>query len=254
MSIPINYVIRPARNTANIIFQNNLEGSSPLSLWNSLEQVNTGVNITVSSDFSYGGTYSQKHICNKADGEVNSGYRAEVDGSIESSNNVERWIGFSVYIPASYVTDLEAEVIFQYHDYQTGGSGHSPPFSLAIGNGQFYIIILSSPVVNATTGIYAGYHPLGNYTAGQWYNFVFHIRFAYDNTGLVESWVNGQRPISPIIGPNNYNNTTGNYPKFGIYKYRWKESPDFSVVTSRTLYFDNFIIGNQNATYNDVAP
>lgn len=254
MSLPVNTVVRANRTSANLIFTNDMEGGSPLTLWNTLDEVNVGVNITVSTDFSYGGTHSEKHICNLADGEVSSGYRAEVVGAQESTNNVERWVGFSVYIPAGYTNDVEPEVIFQYHDFETGASGHSPPFSVAITNDFFYLTILSSPTVNATTGIFSAFHNLGTWAAGNWYNFVFHIRFAYDNTGLIESWINGRRPISPILGPNNYNNPTGNYPKLGIYKYRWKESPDFSLVNTRTLYFDNFRIGNQNATYNDVAP
>ena len=54
---------------------------------------------------------------------------------------------------------------------------------------------------------------------------------------------NNQRYIRICLckdGANTVNNVRGNYPKFGIYKWAWKNGQGNSDITNRVVYFDNF--------------
>jgi Ca2+-binding RTX toxin-like protein len=73
------------------------------------------------------------------------------------------------------------------------------------------------------------------------------VQWSYKSDGLLQVWRDGQKVLDRA-GPNTYNDLQGNYFKFGIYNHSI-ESP-----TDKTLYFDEVRLGNQNNTYEDVAP
>jgi len=71
----------------------------------------------------------------------------------------------------------------------------------------------------------------------------------------VSVWQNGKL-VQTINGPNTYNDKVGNYFKLGIYKWVWMPEKDkgISTTTEREIFYDDVRIGDESATYNDVAP
>lgn len=94
---------------------------------------------------------------------------------------------------------------------------------------------------------------LGLVTKSRWTDFVFHIKWAHNNTGVVELWRNDKLIYSRYNRANSFNDVLAPYFKIGVYKWEW-EGISRSVSTERTLYIDEVRIGNDKATYNDVFP
>ena len=76
-----------------------------------------------------------------------------------------------------------------------------------------------------------------------------------EEDGFTEIWKDG-RPIASDRGPNAYNDRRGPYLRIGPYKWPWKKSAREapSVVTSRTIYFDEVRIGTAIACLEVVSP
>lgn len=206
--------------------------------------------ITQSKDFARTGTGSMKidlrkvNNVGKADIDVGGSKRAEIKQPTEQ-NNIERWYGVSYYFPAGYKADPSCpEIIFQWH--HNSGTG-SPPLALwSYGN---YLSFNQYNISAKKDGL----TKVADITPGKWMDVVFHIKFSAGSEGLTEVWINGVKKYSKS-GVNNYSGSAGNdYLKTGLYKWGWKNGYR-STVTERTIYIDDIRIGNEKATYNDVAP
>jgi hypothetical protein len=245
-------------NRKNLIFSNDFESSSPLSNFTDLEEAYTS-SITVSDTVAEAGKYSMKVVVNKSDPIVNNGKRAEVTLYADSVVKVERWIGFSIFLPSSYIADPVPEAVQQYHDIPDladGGVWRSPPFALETQNGHWLLVRRWSAATLTTNATSSGQtYDLGAYNTSTWTNWVFHIKFSWGSDGLIELWQNGKL-ILTVNGPNAYNDKLGNYFKLGIYKWGWLPEYDTgtSTTTRREVFYDNLRIGNASATYKDVAP
>lgn len=172
--------------------------------------------------------------------------------------NSERWYSFSVFLPADYQQDPSGEIIAQWHDLPDRDLGESwkfPALCLNTKNGRFGLFRTwdSKQVTlnNATEGQETV--DLGPYQTGKWTDFVFHVKWSSRSDGRFEVWQDGKLVVSRN-GPNYYNDKRGPYLKIGIYKGDWKNHPENSTVTERTLYYDEVRIGDANARYEDVAP
>jgi hypothetical protein len=215
--------------------------------------------ITQSDSTANGGHYSMKMVLNVNDPLVNGGKRAEVSFAPDPVVKVERWIGVSMKLPASYITDPEPESVLQYHDIPDlaqGGTWRSPPFALETVNGKWVLIRRWSATKLSTTATDSEQdYDLGWYDKTVWTNWVFHIKFAWDSTGLIEVWKNGKLVLT-VNGPNAFNDIQGNYLKVGIYKWAW--DPQYfdgkSTCKQREIFIDALRIGNENASYNAVTP
>ena len=102
---------------------------------------------------------------------------------------------------------------------------------------------------NTGTGSNSVYTDIGPVISDQWFDFVIHIKWTTDTTGLLQVWMNGSMVINK---PAVKTATITSYFKLGISKYGW--GTQTSAVTQRVLYFDEVRQGNAIATYNDVAP
>jgi len=96
------------------------------------------------------------------------------------------------------------------------------------------------------------YFDLGN-AIGSWTDWAIHVKFAYTaGDGFLQIWKNGVK-IMDNTDPNCFNDDIGPYLLFGVYKWEWKS--DYVTNTDERLYyFDEFRIGDAEATYEDVAP
>lgn len=187
------------------------------------------------------GSYSTRYELRKTDAMVGYGKRSEAlrYSRSEPVVKVERWYAASYYLPSDYVTDAAPEGVTQWHT-----NIGSPPLSLWTQNGQWRITRFG----NKQTIV-------GNYEKNKWTDFVFHVKWSTGSDGLIEVWKNGVKVLT-FNGATILSGTTyGAYMRTGIYKWPW--NPTSSIVSSttkRVIYVDDVRIGNEYATYNDVAP
>ena len=80
----------------------------------------------------------------------------------------------------------------------------------------------------------------------RWTDVVVHTKFSLEKKGIAQVWVNGKQALDIHGIDLGYNDEIGPYPSWGLYSYRGPEK--------RVIYFDEISIGNENASYADVAP
>jgi hypothetical protein len=244
----------------HLIYENMFVNNSDLRRWQSMETPNNKA-IIISNSVKHKGFPALQVTLNKDDSLVANSKRAEVTLKPEDKVEVERWVGFSVMFPTSFIPDPEPESIQQWHDLpdlDEGGVWRSPPFALYTKNGRLYLDIKwSSQRLTSNATLSGGKtYDLGVYSTGVWTDLVYHIKFSWNNDGLIDFWNNGKK-ILTINGPNAYNDKRGNYFKLGIYKWMWapvNATTSHSNTTKRVVYYSNLRVGNELATYNDVAP
>src|SRR5258706_452584 len=141
-------------------------------------------------------------------------------------------------------TDDDApESVFQWHPDNTVGTAS---MALWTSGGRFSYVTSNDNTGTSATNQYADLGPL---ISNQWVDFVIHIRWAMDTTGLLQVWMNGTQKINRL---NVKTAAITSYFKLGINKFGWLTQP--STVTKRVFYYDEVRIGNASATYNDVVP
>ena len=230
-------------STSNLLFQNTFEATDALSTLY-LEKANTN-SITRSAEQARGGSNSVKFHLNKTDANVSGSKRSEALLEWQESPKFERWIGMSIFLPSSYVTDPAEESVFQWHAINSvdldGASMNNAAIAMYTKNGRWELGMK-----------YGGSVDLGVYDKNVWTDWVIHVKFSAGSDGVFEIWKNGKLMFERN-GRNNYNDLKGNFFKIGIYKYAWPQGYA-STTTSRTLYFDEIKIGNEKSSYLEVAP
>lgn len=241
----------PTAPRSNIIFESLFEkdqdgfNASEGGDWNGVEAA-TKNSILRSSERSRSGRYSAKFTLNKSDADQGGSKRAELtdwSGRMPSPK-AERWYGLSMFLPGSYAKDPCEEIVFQWHGVNSvdldGESMSNPALAMLTRNGKWVLNAWDGPI------------DLGAYDQNVWTDWVLHIKFSPDPDGLIEIWKNGEKVLT-LKGKNTYRDKVGNYFKMGIYKYGWKDGY-VSTTSSRTIYYDEVRVGNEKASFSDVAP
>lgn len=227
-----------AKATANLIWSDNLEGTSYFSTVPSV-QTATSYAITTVTNPVYQGTKAARFELRDTDAENHSGTRSEI--SFKETTNLNRWYSYAMYAPAAYYkADAEDEIITQWHQ----GGGLTPGLCLRVKSDKLYIRILGTTWVE-----------LGNFDKDQWHAYVMHIKHSSGTDGLIEIWKDGVKILNRT-GANMYKvegEITNPNIKMGIYKSDWNGSGT-TATNIRVLYLDDIKIGNENATYADMAP
>ncbi|SKC18993.1 polysaccharide lyase [Dyadobacter psychrophilus] len=173
------------------------------------------------------------------------------------NKNREGWFGFSLYFPKAFVKDSLEESIVEWQalpDFSSGENWRSAPLFLGVLEDHFVLEIRTDS--NKVTPQYKYDFKridLGPVTKERWIDWVFHIRWAHDNTGIIEVWKN-KEPVFSLMGqPNTYNDSTFPYFKVGISKWDW-ERPGNVRVNNRVIFVDEITIGNDKASYGKVEP
>ena len=250
----------PAYSRKNLLFESTFEQQNALSAWQS-EQAHAS--SIVRSSPAKTGKYSAKFVIKNSDPLVAGSYRAELKNDILPKFS-ERWYGFSTYLPESFRNDPVPESIFQWHNVPNFSSGETwalatrdggvrqTPLHVQTVNGRYVLVhSLSTVPDDYRSPVKVKKYDLGPYRTGEWTDWVLHMKFTYQNDGIIEVWKNGEKVLT-INGQTYYNDESGPYLKFGLYKWGW--SGTGSTVSERTIHFDDFRIGSAKATYNDVAP
>lgn len=232
----------------NLLFNFTTEASNSLTFlsytsftaYGSLQKAAT-YSITRVSTAARTGNYSTRYELRKTDGLIGYGKRSEACrySKSEPVAKVERWYAASYYLPTGYVTDAAPEIVTQWHT-----NVGSPPLALWTQNGQWRITRFGNKQTI-----------LGAYATNKWTDFVFHVKWSTGTDGLVEAWKDGVKVLT-FTGATLLPGTTyGAYMRTGLYKWPWNPTSSIrSTTTQRVMYVDDVRIGNQYATYQDVAP
>lgn len=187
-------------------------------------------------------------------GDSKHGYRSELGN--KPNTQKEGWYGFSNYFPASFVKDPVQEAVLQFHahpDLIKGEAWRSPPVALIILNDRFVLDLRhdARPVTKGELKLTR--LDLGPVDKDVWIDWVFHVKWAWDNTGVLEVWKNNKLIVSRKNMPNCYNDLTYPYLKIGLYKWEWgwKSTP---AVQKRVYFLDELTIGTAAAGYDRVYP
>ena len=133
----------------------------------------------------------------------------------------DRWYAFSVLLPEGWTPDPENEVIAQWHGSkdvffgEKGGRG--PPLAVRVVGNEWRIThgfdedLVSSPGAKASRIVARS--PI---SPGKWVDFLFHVRWSYQGTGLTRIWMNDELVVD-LKGSNAYNDFRGVYLKIGNY-------------------------------------
>ncbi|MEV7228630.1 MULTISPECIES: heparin lyase I family protein [Polymorphospora] len=167
--------------------------------------------------------------------------RAEINQPDAQPANAERWYGFSINLDPTWAYDTSSEIVTQWHQCDSGCPGGSPPLALLTGKGRWQIDFQGEFI------------DLGPYRTGGWTDWVFHVRWRTDGAGLLEVWRDGVQVVSRT-GPVHGGGPRSPYFKLGIYKWDWAFSDRASTVDRRVMFHDEVRVGDERATYADVAP
>ncbi|MEJ8801488.1 polysaccharide lyase [Pontibacter sp. H249] len=235
-----------------VFFESTFEEAKPIDKWMGQDKTSYK-SIALSNDVARQGKYAVRFEINKKDPLKSGGNRAELFLPQEDELKIERWYGMSIYLPKTYVTEPEPEIVAQWHvfpDKDLGEDWRSPPVALITKNGRWILAINWAKAPVNTNETIDGFKDidLGLYSNNTWTDWVFQIRFSWQEDGLINIWKNDTL-VYTYAGPNAYNDKSGVFLKLGLYKWIW-ESP----VPQRIVYFDEIRIGSQDADYIDVKP
>jgi hypothetical protein len=191
------------------------------------------------------GQYSARFELHRGDATVSSSKRAEVSEPTPrpgARERVERWYGFSIFLPEEWVSDPSAEILTQWHHAADTGS---PPLALGTKDGQWQI---SRHWENHEE------HALpSRYETGRWTDWVVHARWSPGTDGLVEAWRDGSE-VYCRTGKNKYDDGRPVYMKFGIYKWDWQSKPSRSRTDRRVMYYDSLRVADETGNRETVDP
>jgi hypothetical protein len=250
-------------NAGNLIRIQRYQEDHLLGAWN-ITTVGATSSLAISNKYARGNTKTCGRCeVNFADSTTHDPSRAELVQYF-NTGTVECWVGLSMLFPKSTADDVNPEIITHWHEVDQndiGEGARSPALSLVSINGQFRFDIKWSSLEN-NSGPGGGTLldgqttiALGAIPKEKWIDWVFHIKHGHDETGIVEVWKDGTKVIDRVGMPNSYNDTTPPYLRCGIYKWPWKflvGAPP--AIKQRVLYFGPVRVGNENSSYDEVAP
>lgn len=250
----------PAWALANVFFNENFESGVLRSVSG---YTTSGNPPTITTERSRAGRYAMKSYLNRQTS--SNSYRTEI--SIGTTNQTfigsERWYGFSIFLPSSYVPSPIWEIVAQWHDRPNDWDKgrKNPPLHLATSRGgkpgRWTIANLWDAQPVAADGSYtiddSIVWDLGPYETNKWTDWVFRIKWSYRSDGILQVWKDGKLVVNRT-GPNTYNDNLGPYMKMGIYKGWSNRSTPTDTVHERTLYHDEVRIADESGSYAAVAP
>ena len=213
------------------------------------------------------GRFAMKSVLDRAKSPIS--YRTEVvprikDKSKQAKLGQEYWYGFSIYFPNDWTEDNIWEIVAQWHgvpDKSLGEAYRNPVMAFLSDGTKLKITNIWDAAPNTQAARksrkskYDGGVTLweGPIRKEQWTDWVVHVKWSFEDDGLVEIWENGKQ-IARRNGPNTFNDQKAPYFKMGIYKgWRDRKLPA-GKVGRRVIYHDEVRFAGPNGSYDDVAP
>lgn len=174
----------------------------------------------------------------------NAKSRSETGVNIPYDGDPERWYGFSTYVPRQDFVGagLDKCVIAQWGNWKNNAS--LPDFALRI-----------TPTSFRLTQEHPGVEYLqweSELITDQWVDWVVHAVWSDGDDGLFEVWQDGVRVLR-IEGPTTDGQGASIKSKIGLYWGGWQDVEDPSVTTLEA-YYDEYRVGDSQASYEDVRP
>lgn len=226
-----------------LTFEQSAVADAYLNGWINVQHSETH-NVSQTSATARNGSKALKIDLRVDDEIVSSSRRAEIEPPCRVDHEtMERWYGGSWYL-VDWDEDNFGESILQWHDMD----GSAPPLAIQVYDDHLWL--KGKPHVGSPYGVY----DLGAVVSNEWIDIVLHVKWAYGNTGMLQVWRNGVKLVD--VDGISTNSLGGSYLKLGINKWNWAPpfDPEESEVEQRVFYIDDFRIGNENASYADVAP
>lgn len=176
----------------------------------------------------------------KHDSFLNKGFRSEAVIKDYIYGNILYSYSFEIFIPTSFVSDTQWNILAQWHDQPdklAGQTWHTypsnpPPLALLIDDFKLYMIYRPNVGAKIKSLQYS-------IDPGTWNKIQFNILWSLDEDGFIVAYLNGKPFLSKegsskFSGQNIYNKA-GNYFKFGIYR-------GSGSSFENEVYFKNLII------------
>ncbi|TMJ98180.1 MAG: hypothetical protein E6G67_01025 [Actinobacteria bacterium] len=151
--------------------------------------------VTIVTNHVRQGKYAARFELRSGDQVTRRGERAEISKITDESAGQESWWAWSTYFPANrFFVETDGTVIFtQWHDPPPYFG--KPPVLFGVQNsaGVNYLFVsvrggdARAPTVKTWR--------LGDLQMSHWYDFVFHVKWESDRTGLVELWLDGTKVV-----------------------------------------------------------
>lgn len=228
--------------------------------WSSREYVirpNGESQVTLASNPVRAGRHSVRFELRKDDPQpLSGGRRAELSAAEKTGAQepyepplAERWYGFSIYLPDAWMPDEAKEIVTQWHQDWREPTGGSPPLAILTHNDRWKVSLKDwQSQANNTVDIDAG-----ACQKNQWTDWVVHVVWRPDATGVLEVWKNGTKVEGLPNGGKGQNTYRGwgNLIKIGIYKWNWS----LNGPSSRVMYHDELRVADgATGSYAAVAP
>ncbi|HEY6503662.1 MAG TPA: polysaccharide lyase [Chitinophagaceae bacterium] len=223
----------------NLVIESTFESSDPFKGWGNSQHC-CDYSLIQSTDKSTEGNNSLRIEVRSTDPQTSSSIRSELTQGGDGVG-AERWYGFNIFLQ-NWMDDDAGECVFQWHPENLTGTATA---ALWTSGGRF-VFVMNEGDVNSGNE----YIDIGPIISNQWISWVIHVKWASDNTGIMQVWKNGNLVINKsriITAP-----PVGTYFKLGINKFGWGIQP--SSTTERILYYDEVRIGDEKASYADVVP
>lgn len=207
------------------------------------------------------GRYAIAFIVNRDDPNVRKSKRAELRLS-GTTMGEHYWYGFSVFVPGDWTPSPAPVTAVQWHavpDVLIGELGQSPALRLLVRDDQWMIANRWDPArvsrslwgfsrQGAAAILWSA--PLDR---GRWTDWIFHVRWSFDASGIVEIWKDGTL-VAKRAGANTFNDWIAPYFKIGVYVPSWGVPNHGDPVSRRSLLFDEIRVRRSSARPLDFAP
>ncbi|MGH9345515.1 MAG: polysaccharide lyase [Terriglobia bacterium] len=199
---------------------------------------------------------------------VNHDFRSEIARGYVSMGS-DNWYGFSIYIPADWQSDSQANILAQWHaaaapeGHKTGDGSAYPPIEVDVQDNIWLVKIHWNSTGAGSKGPGFGQKKfdIGKLKKGVWTNFVAHAIWSGDATkGKFELWLNGRKVIDYSGGTEYAGQRHGPYFKIGIYHPLWKphyptkQAEDTGITRPVVVFDDEVRTADASGSFDAVKP
>jgi hypothetical protein len=176
---------------------------------------------------------------------------------VSQGRGMERWYGFSVYLPKDGMTvDSYPMLFFQLHatpDHDQNEPWRQPisamridPDGMVFCDWTYDTAEISPKNHNITKNrTSVPITPVSEWW-DRWTDVVWHVKYDPFGKGLVQIWIDGKQVVDRSNVAVGYNDKLGAFPSYGLYYHTGKGD------RAHWIYFDDIRIGNEKATLSDV--
>lgn len=240
----------------HLLFESTFDVS--LSGWDSILQCAGRQQISHDTTLSRKGRGSVKFSVLRSDTASCSPLRAVI-AKTGSGTPSTVWYGFSFYAKDYPQFYDGVESILKIYSRPGEGAWEQEQTALSIDYHGQLGYLTATQVLRSPDSVYQQspltiYHwPIKPVAPNVWHDVVIQAKWAYDTSGSIKIWLNGELRFNYHGVTINALNT--NHVRAGVDKMDWKMKwSNISATAERIMYIDEFRLGDSLASYVDVSP